>query len=72
MRFFLKHSCRDLRRRKCHFCLAYCSVFVAVLSTLIVNTLISQGPIVFLKLAESDVGEYDAIIMPTPYTVDQN
>ena len=50
-RFFLKHSFRDVGRRKCHFTLAFCSVFVVVLSTLVVNTVISKGPIIFLKLA---------------------
>ena len=37
---------------KGNFCLAFCSVFVAVICTLIINTLLSQGPIVFLKLVE--------------------
>ena len=49
--FFVKHSYRDVGRRKCHFCLALCSVFIAVLSTLVVNTVISKGPVIFMKLA---------------------
>ena len=65
---FAKHSYRDVKRRKLHFFLAFCSVFVAVLSTLVVNTLISQGPVVFLKLAEATVGEYDALMTPVPYS----
>ena len=48
--FFIKHSIRDILRRKCHFCLAFCSVFVVVLSTLVVNTVIEKGPIIFLSL----------------------
>ena len=60
-RFFLKHALRDIQRRKCHFCLAFCSVFVVVLSTLVVNTVISKGPIIFLKLAQADVGEFDGV-----------
>ena len=48
--FFIKHSIRDILRRKCHFCLAFCSVFVVVLSTLVVNTVIAKGPIIFLSL----------------------
>ena len=46
--FFVKHSLRDVKRRKCHFCLAFCSVFVAVLATVVVNTVISKGPLIFL------------------------
>ena len=51
-------------RRKCHFCLAFCTVFIVVLSTLVVKTLISKGPIVFMKLAEEDAGQIDGIITP--------
>lgn len=50
-RFFMKHSCRDVKRRKCHFCLGLCSVLIVVLSTLVVNTIVSKGPIIFMKLA---------------------
>ena len=59
-RFFVKHSCRDLLRHKCQFCLAFCSVFVVVLSVIVVNTVITRGPLVFLKLSEQMNGEWDA------------
>ena len=49
--FFVKHSFRDVGRRKFHFFLAFCSVFIVVLSTLVVNTVIQKGPIIFMKLA---------------------
>ena len=39
-RFFLKHSYRDVGRKKFHFCLSFCSVFVVVWSALIINTII--------------------------------
>ena len=58
-RFFLKHSFRDALRHKCHFCLAFCSVFIVVLSTLVVSTIVSKGPIVFVSLAEFYTGEMD-------------
>ena len=35
--FFVKHSYNDIHRRKFHFCLAFCSVFLVVVSTLIIN-----------------------------------
>ena len=63
-RFFLKHAWRDVIRRKSHFCLAFCSVFVVVLSTLVVNTIINKGPIIFLKLAQEDAGEFDGVFSP--------
>lgn len=37
-------------------------MFVVVLMTLIINTLIDQGPIIFLRLAEGTVGQVDAYI----------
>lgn len=30
--------------------------------TLVINTLVSKGPIIFLKMAEGNMGEYDGII----------
>ena len=60
--FFLKHSWNDIKRRKCHFCLAYCSVFITVLATLIVNTVIDKGPIIFLSLNQQETGEIDSYL----------
>lgn len=60
--FFLKHSYRDVGRRRFHFCLSFCSVFIVVWSALVINTLVEKGPIVFLKLAEGLQGQYDGII----------
>jgi hypothetical protein len=56
LKFFLKHTGRDLKRRKCHYCLAFCSVFIVVIFTLVINTLVSKGPIIFLKMAEGNMG----------------
>jgi len=61
-RFFLKHSCQDIGRHKCQFSLAFCSVFIVVLSVVIVNSVISKGPLIFLSLAEGLEGGYDGII----------
>jgi hypothetical protein len=35
-----------------------------VLATLVINTIIGLGPIIFVKLGEKNVGEYDAILIP--------
>jgi hypothetical protein len=55
---------RDLKRHKCHFCLAFCSVFFIVLATLIVTSIISKGPVIFLKLSQDYSGEIDIFITP--------
>lgn len=49
-RFFCKHSCRDMGRNKCHFCLAFLSVFIVVLSTLVIHSVVAKGPIIFMTL----------------------
>lgn len=54
LKFFLKHAYRDTKRRKCHFCLALCSVFIVVLFSLVINTIVARGPIIFLKMAEAN------------------
>ena len=51
-------------RHKCHFALAFCSVFFIVLSTLVVTSIIAKGPVIFLKLSEDSYGEIDAFIFP--------
>ena len=48
-------------RHKCQFCLSFCSVFIVVLSVLVVNSVIAKGPVIFLKLSEVFIGEYDGI-----------
>ena len=64
LRFFLKHSFQDILKHKCHFCLAFWSVLIVVLSTLVVNTITSKGPIIFMRLAEEDSGEIDVVYVP--------
>ena len=39
-------------------------MFIVVLSTLIVNTVVSKGPIIFMKLAQEDSGEIDCVYTP--------
>ena len=51
---FTKYALQDVGRNKCHFLLAFCSVLVVVLSTLVINTVIEKGPLVFLSLGEKD------------------
>ena len=63
--YFVRHAYKDIFRRKFHFILAFCSVFLVVVSTLLVNQIISRCSIIFLKIGESSHGEIDAFISPT-------
>lgn len=65
LKFFCKHTYRDTKRRKCHFTLALCSVFIVVLFSLVINTIVARGPIIFLKLAEANQGEIDGYVTPS-------
>ena len=69
MNYFLKHAYKDIFRRKFHFILAFCSVFLVVVSTLVINQIISKGSIIFLKIGESSHGEIDAFITPVAEVV---
>ena len=66
--FFLKHSFRDTKRRKCHFLLALSSVLIVVLFSLVINTIVARGPIIFLKMAEANNGEIDGVVSPSKST----
>ena len=41
-----------------------------MISTLVVNTVVSQGPIVFVSLAESKSGEFDVYYQADTYGYD--
>ena len=61
---FVKYAMQDIGRNKCHFCLAFCSVLIVVLATLVINTLISKGPLAFLGVGETSEGQIDALFSP--------
>lgn len=60
--FMLKKTPKDICRKKCNFILGFLSVFIVVLVCLVINSVISKGPVIFLRLAEETSGEIDAII----------
>ena len=43
---------------------AVCTVLLIVLSTLVVQTLVERGPVIFLNMAQISNGEVDAYITP--------
>jgi len=63
--FFMSFAVTEAKRRKFHFVLAFCSVFLVVVSTLVINQIISKGSIIFLKISESTHGEIDAFVTPS-------
>jgi len=63
--FFMSFAVTEAKRRKFHFILAFCSVFLVVVSTLVINQIISKGSIIFLKISESTHGEIDAFVTPS-------
>ena len=63
-RFFFKHSCRDIGRRKFHFALAFFSVFIVVISTLVIHTVVAKGPIIFMALGQEKSGAFDGYYQP--------
>ena len=40
-------------------------MFITVLATLVVNTVISKGPIIFLSLNQEKTGEFDSLVIPS-------
>lgn len=39
-------------------------MFIVVWAALVINTIVEKGPVIFLKLAEADNGQYDGIVYP--------
>ena len=45
--------------------MSFCSIFIIVLSILIVVTIAQKGPIIIFLLAERTTGEYDGVFTST-------
>ena len=41
LKFLLKHSKSDIKKRKFNYCLAFFSIFVIVMFTLVINSIVS-------------------------------
>lgn len=53
--FSIKETCS----RKCYFCLCLFSCLLVTIIALVANTILSEGPIIFVIMAENSVGEID-------------
>ncbi|KPI90453.1 hypothetical protein ABL78_0383 [Leptomonas seymouri] len=58
-RLFLRLVCTDMKKRTCSYCLGFSSVFVVVLFCVLMVSVLTNMPILFLRLSEASHGEYD-------------
>ena len=49
---------------KGQYCLSFCTVFTITLSILSILSVIESSPLIFLRLAELEIGEYDGVLSP--------
>jgi hypothetical protein len=68
-KLFTGYAYQDIGRNKCHFCLAFCSVFVVVVSILVVQTITQAGPLAFFSLGQNYYGQIDMIVSPANHPV---
>lgn len=69
LRLVMTHSIKETLSRKCYFALAFLSCFLVSLVALVANSVVSQGPIIFLLVAENNVGEQDYVVTALPTKV---
>jgi ABC-type antimicrobial peptide transport system permease subunit len=65
-RFLIGHSFKESKRRFCYFILCLTSCFLITLVSLISKSILEQAPVIFLMIAEQNVGETDIVIRPIP------
>lgn len=51
--------------RRGHLVTSFAAVFLAVLSCLVMTTILQYGPLIFLRMAEDENGIYDGVVYPT-------
>jgi hypothetical protein len=49
--YFAMAALKETRRHKCHYAVAVTTILLIVLSTLVVQTLVERGPVIFLNLS---------------------
>ena len=60
-KFLLSYSIKDTCSRKFYYILCLLCCFLVSLIALISNTVLSQAPIIFLFIAEDNVGQIDIL-----------
>ncbi len=64
VKFLFTYSVQETSRRMCYYCLSFVCCFLVAFTTLIVNSLLSQSPVIYLVLAQNDLGEIDMKLDP--------
>lgn len=65
---YLLHTFNDIRKNKVNYVLGFFACFLVVFVVSLVVTIIGNTPVVFLRLAELDVGEMDMRIYAAPWS----
>jgi ABC-type antimicrobial peptide transport system permease subunit len=61
------YTMRDTSKRKVSFCIGMASCFIVVWMVLLAMTVLDQVPLIFMRLAETQAGEFDLRIRANPY-----
>ncbi|KAL6065065.1 FtsX domain-containing protein [Balamuthia mandrillaris] len=61
----VRYALSDSRKNYRNFIIAVITVFIVVTFVVALSTAIGKAPLVFLKLAENTLGEYDLVMTPT-------
>eukprot|EP01125_Pyxidicula_operculata_P017807 TRINITY_DN6288_c0_g1_i1.p1 TRINITY_DN6288_c0_g1~~TRINITY_DN6288_c0_g1_i1.p1 ORF type:complete len:684 (-),score=67.92 TRINITY_DN6288_c0_g1_i1:50-2053(-) len=59
---FIKTTFNNIRKAKINYCLGFFACFIVVFVVSILVTLLSQSPLIFLRLSELDNGEMDVMV----------
>ena len=64
MKFVVSHAIKENTRRKLYYFICLFACFLVTLVCFISKSIVTQGSIIFLMLAERDMGEMDIILKP--------
>jgi hypothetical protein len=59
---------KEIRRAPCSFCIGTTSVLLVTIVAAVVQTLLARAPLIFLRLAETQTGQIDVVLMPSAYS----
>lgn len=68
--YMFSYSFRQITNNKCYFCLCLFSCLIVSVIALVANTILAEGPIIFVLVGEGNTGERDFIIKPVPIEID--
>ena len=63
--FFIQFATSQLKQQKKTYLLALFSVILVIVATSVSQSVIDRAPLIYLKNAEAEVGQFDIILKPT-------